>query len=271
MKQKLLDLLPPKVYLTLKHWDYKCTHRAQFKHLQDMRRLSTEDGYSYKPFDDKKSIFIHIPKCAGMSMAKTIFGNLAGGHATLEEYLNIFEPDCIANYFKFTVVRNPWDRLVSAYFFLKTGGLNSRDRNWFDEELADFESFNEFVTKWINRKNIWKMDHFRPQYHYMLDKRQKIHLDYVAFIENIDEDFACIADHVGVSRALPESNKSMHRSYMDYYNDLTMNIVAETYAEDVTMLGYTFDNSSLRTQLSERDAGKIYSLRPVASMERVRG
>jgi hypothetical protein len=203
----------------------------------------------------------YLPKCAGISVSRAIFGNLAGGHATLEEYLNIFEPKCIMNYFKFTIVRNPWDRLVSAYFFLRNGGFDERDRTWFEKELGDFSGFEDFVKIWVNRTNIWKWHHFRPQYHYMFDKREKIHLDFVAFFENIDDDFDYIANHIGLDCALPKSNESEHSKYMGYYDSETMNIVAEVYAEDIEVLGYSFDNSGLKEQLANRSAGKIYSLR----------
>jgi hypothetical protein len=260
MKQKILDVLPPKIYLRLKYWDYRVTHKDRFAELQDMRKVTTDQGYSYKPFDEKKSIFIHIPKCAGVAVNRTIFGNLAGGHTTLEEYLNIFEPKCIASYFKFTIVRNPWDRLVSAFFFLKSGGMNGEDRTGFRRQLGDISDFRGFVRSWVNRKNIWKWHQFRPQYHYMLDKRDKVHLDFIAFLENIDDDFAHIVGAIGLDKILPKSNKSEHSQYTSYYDKETADIVSRVYAEDIKVLGYNFDNSSLASQLDSRNSGKIYSL-----------
>ncbi len=261
MKQELLRVLPPMVYLALKRWDYKRTRPAQFERLQEMRHSVTERGYSYEPFDSLQAIFVHIPKCGGVSMSRTIFGNLAGGHTALEEYLNIFEPSCVINYFKFTVVRNPWARLVSAYFFLRDGGLGEKDRVWFDRELGGFNDFDDFVQRWVNKTNIWKLYHFHPQYHYMIDRRQKIRLDFVAFLENIEDDFVYITNRIGIERTLDKMNKSTHSSYMGYYSETTKRIVADAYAEDIEMLGYNFDNSSLKSQLADRAEGKIYSLR----------
>lgn len=261
MKQMLLDMLPPRIYLELRRWDYKRSNKLRFESLQNMRKTTSTQGYSYKPFDEMKSIFVHIPKCAGVAVNKTIFGNLAGGHATLDDYAIIFEPKCLTEYFKFTIVRNPWDRLVSAYYFLKNGGFGERDRIWFERELKEFTDFDDFVRNWLNRSNIWKWRHFHPQYHYMLEKRGKVNIDFVAFIENIDEDFSYIANRIGVNCSLPNSNRSKHTSYIDYYNEELANIVAEVYAEDIQMLGYNFDNSSLPKQLSSRSTKKIYSLR----------
>ena len=249
MKQIILNALPKNLYLTLKRWNYKRSNKVSFERL---RTTVTEQGYSYKPFDDRKTIFVHIPKCAGVSINQTIFGNLAGGHTTFEEYLNIFEPHCINGYFKFTIVRNPWDRLVSAYFFLKKGGFGEKDRDWFNEELSSFIDFDDFVKRWVNKKNIWKWHHFRPQYHYMLDKREKIPLDFVGFLENLDDDFKYITKKIGITCDLPTSNKSKHKNYQDYYNDETKEIIREIYSEDIELLGYNFDNTSLQEQLTRR-------------------
>ena len=262
LRQRLITSLPPAIYVRLKYWDYRATHKARFKELQAMRTGTIKDEYSYKPFDDTKSIFVHIPKCAGVAVNRALFGNLAGGHATLNEYLTVFEPRHMESYFKFTIVRNPWDRLVSAFFFLKSGGFGQEDRTGFVKEFGNRIDFRRFVKSWVNKTNIWRWHHFRPQYHYMLEAHGKIHLDFVAFLENIDADFSYIAKHIGIDCALAESNKSQHISYMHYYDDETRNIVANAYAEDIKMLGYNFDSSSLDAQLLDRKNGKVYSLYP---------
>lgn len=265
MKQKLIDVLPTRVYLELKHWRFQRDCPGQFDQMQDLRITTDDRGYSYKPFDQTRSIFVHIPKCAGVAVSRAIFGGLAGGHVTLDRYVDIFGPKCIVNYFKFTIVRNPWDRLVSAYFFLKSGGFEDDDKTWFEKELGSFPDFETFVKKWLNRSNIWKWHHFRPQYHYVLEKRGKINLDFIGFMENIGADFSYIADRVCVQGSLETTNTSRHVAYTDYYTDETRKIVANVYAEDIKMLGYNFDNSSLAQQVASRNAGKVYSLRSARS------
>ena len=226
-----------------------------------MRRSVSQDGYTYEPFDINKTIFVHIPKCAGVSVNKALFGNLGGGHTSLNGYTMVFEPKYLAEYFKFTVVRNPWDRLVSTYFFLKKGGFGENDRRWFEQELMEFKDFDDFVKNWLNRNNIWKTHLFRPQYHYMFEYRNKVNLDFVAFFENIDEDFSYIAKRIGCNSSLPNLNSSKHTPYTDYYNEVTTNIVAEAYAEDIKMLGYDFDNSNIQKQLTNRSPQEIYARR----------
>ncbi len=213
----------------------------------------TKDGYSFEPFDKHGAIFVHIPKCAGVSVNNTLFGNLAGGHRTFDEYLTVFEADSIVNYFKFTIVRNPWDRLVSAYFFLKKGGFNQRDKAWFDRELSHYNGFDQFVKEWLNRKNIWRFEHFRPQAHYIFDKYNKIPIDFVGFFENLNEDFNYIAEKVGVSERLPCDNVGKHKNYQDYYNEETIEIVSHVYKDDIKLLGYDFRNTTIKQQIRLRD------------------
>ena len=258
IQEMVLSNLPTGVYLKIRHWYYKRNKPEAYRNLQNHRQIEVTDGYSYRPFDTTRSIFVHIPKCAGISVNRCLYGNLAGGHSTLEEYLDAFTPEEIISYFKFTVVRNPWDRLVSAYHFLKKGGCGYNDKTWFADELSEYADFEDFVKKWVNRDNIWKWHHFRPQYHYMLDKRGKVQLDFIAFLENIEADFSLIAERLGKDVSLPKSNQSERKDHAAYYTEETRNIVADAYAEDIKMLGYEFDNSSLKKQLKDRDAGKKY-------------
>lgn len=230
-------LLPARIYEQLRRRKY--------------RKLKS-NVYSCKVFEEKKAVFIHIPKCAGISTNQTLFGNLGGGHRTLEEYVELFGEDRLSEYFKFTIVRNPWDRLVSAYFFLKKGGLNETNRLWFDKELGIYDGFDDFVLNWVNETNIWKTQHFRPQVHYIIDPQNRVQLDFIGYLENINEDFAMIAKRVGVRRRLPAHNKSSHTAYTEYYTDDARERVANVYAKDIKLLGYNFDNSSLPNQLKNR-------------------
>jgi len=241
LKKKILSLLPNRIYLELKWLDFKQSNSDDYKRLKSLRTTLSETNHSYKGFDDTKSIFIHTPKCAGVSVSKALYGNLAGGHTTLEEYLNVFEPRHINTYFKFTFVRNPWDRLVSAYYFLKKGGWGVEDATFFKQELEQYNTFEEFVENWLNEENIWKFHHvFRPQSHYILDKHNKVKLDFIGRLENITEDFDYICKKIGVNCQLEQANQSSHANYRLCYNKHTADIVGRVYAKDIELLQYKF-------------------------------
>lgn len=228
----------------------------EFVSLQRERRGPNDEGYTFRPFDEHRTIFVHIPKCAGVSVCMSLFGSLAGGHTDVRTYEIVFSPGDFRRYFKFTIVRNPWDRLLSAFQFLKNEGMNEDDRRWAAEHLSGYDDFESFVLGWLSPENIRRGIHFRPQRDFITDHRDRIPLDYIGYFENLESDFTQIATRLGVTAALPRLNETRSRThdYCSSYSDAMRNKVADVYAADITALGYTFDNSSLAAQLAQRRA-----------------
>ncbi len=241
MKTELIKLLPPSLYLYLRWYEFKWTRPGPFSKIQAQRLKDSKENGGYKPFDDARSIFVHIPKCAGISVNKALFNSLAGGHTTLDQYINIFEPKYFQSYFKFTIVRNPWDRVVSAYTFLKGGGLNKWDNKFYEEEIAQHKDFNDFVKNWLNQDNIYKHHHFKPQLHYLQDKYKKVSVDFIAYLEQLDQDFPYICEKIGKKVALPKHNAVKRDDYRAFYDEETQSIVADIYSNDIAYLNYKFD------------------------------
>lgn len=244
MKDQIISSLPLAVYLHLRRLDYRISRPKQFENLQRLRREVAPNGSTYKCFDEKRAIFVHIPKCAGISVNESIFGCLAGGHTTLDQYVDIFEPHSFKEYFKFSFVRNPWDRVASAYAFLKQGGLNAWDKEFYQREISHYTSFTDFVLSWVNERNILKYHHFKPQYLYLFDRYFKATVDYVGHVETIDDDYANIADAVGVKNPLRKTNSSNKKHYCDYYDDDTRSVIAEVYKDDISLLKYSYEGPS---------------------------
>jgi hypothetical protein len=201
-----------------------------------------------------KCIFVHIPKSAGRSVRECLFDNARGAHRTLAGYQAVLSPMLFAECFKFTFVRNPWDRLVSAFFYLKNKDMRSNQR-WAKENLSQFRDFNEFVTQWVTRKNIWSYVFFRPQYQFICFDDTQPAVDFIGFYENLHSDFAAVCNRIKSSARLEEKNRNPLRTqdFREYYTNETREIVAEVYAEDIKLFGYAFDNSSLPDQIAARD------------------
>ena len=210
------------------------------------RLYKSEDKVgSIKAFDIKKSIFIHIPKAAGVSVKRSIFGeNFQAGHHFLYKYELIFSKKDFNNYFKFTIVRNPWDRLFSAYNFLSKGGLTDEDHNWFQDNLSKYKDFDDFVKKWVNRKNIYRYTHFIPQYHYIRSSKRKIGVDFIGKLENIESDFIYISNKLNLGEInLKYINKTEGKAnYKKYYNEQTIQIVRQVYKQDIELFNYEFED-----------------------------
>ncbi|HXT11718.1 MAG TPA: sulfotransferase family 2 domain-containing protein [Candidatus Angelobacter sp.] len=200
-----------------------------------------------------KCIFVHIPKCAGASIRESLFGG-PGAHRTLAGYQTVLAPQLFADCFKFTFVRNPWDRVVSAFFYLKNKNMKS-NQQWAKKNLSPFQDFNAFVREWLTPENIWSYVFFRPQYHFICLNGKQPAVDFIGFFENLAPDFALIRERIKSPAKLAEKNRNPLRGqdYREYYSDETRGLVAEIYAEDIELFGYSFDNSSLPAQIAARD------------------
>ncbi len=241
------------------YYKYACEER--FNQLQKLRTFVQPNGYTLRNCDDYECIFVHIPKAAGLSISKTLFGNSSYSHMPIREYQLVFAKEDFDSYFKFTFIRNPWDRLYSAYCFLKKGGMNKTDRAWANANIASYDNFTGFVKGWLNRKNIFKYVHFIPQYWFLYDPAIKdIIVDFVGFYENLNEDFQYIKNRLSMGPALTlmrdRRTSSGHQPhYTSVYTPETRDIVAEVYKWDIEYFGYSFDNASLESQLSSRYTG----------------
>lgn len=135
----------------------------------------------YNKNDDKyKSIFIHIPKTGGVSVCEALYGDQIG-HRKIKD-LKLYDKKRFKNYFKFTFVRNPWARTVSAFHFLKQGGFDERDKEWANKNLSGINNFTEFVERLgesqVFKDNIFKKNHFTPETEFICIN-SKVEVDFI--------------------------------------------------------------------------------------------
>jgi hypothetical protein len=190
---------------------------------------------------DYKFIFLHIPKTAGLSIIKILDKYNPDeiyyySHPRIRKYNKVKNKNL--NYFVFTFVRNPFSRILSAFNYLKNGGVNIQDRRIRNRYKLDEIDFKTFVKNNIKNDSI-NTDHFKPQLHYLDYDVKKI--NFIGKFENLHEDFNTICDKIGIPRQeLPHKNKSKHKHYTEYYDDETREIVAEKYAMDIEYFDYRF-------------------------------
>lgn len=229
-------LVPPwrrrAVYRWLNARWYRALRKAVFH--------SPKGTFSLRRCDDLRSIFVHVPKAAGTSVALSIFGELPY-HYMAADYLAIFGRRTYEAYFTFTFVRNPWDRLYSAYTFLSRGGWDDKDKSWAAQHLTPYRDFPDFVRRGLGRPEIQAFMHFIPQHEFVCDRRRRVLVDYVGYFETIADDFRAICRRIGVDAELAHTNRSTEADYRGAYDDETRAIVARVYASDITIFGYGFD------------------------------
>ena len=133
--------------------------------------------------------------------------------------------------FSFSSIRNPWERILSAYH---KGGWEHR--------RGEYPTFNSCV-KAIKYDDIscsaskWHV----TSLHRHLVRNDKLIVDHLIRVENLQEDFNVVCDKIGIPKQqLPHINKSKHKHYTEYYDDETRKIVAEKYRKDIEYFGYKF-------------------------------
>jgi len=131
--------------------------------------------------------------------------------------------------FKFTIVRNPWDRMVSTFHFLQ---------NW-RNRIPKKETFKYYVKTVFKHYGTRCDPHFEHQHpHFYFEG--KIFLDFVARYENLKEDWVEIAKAINCDPVLAHKNRSKHKDYRTYYDLECAEIVENIYKTDIDLLGYKF-------------------------------
>ena len=186
-------------------------------------------------------IFIHVPKAAGTSINKAIYGRTLG-HYTINEIERAF-PRLVEKSFVFTICRNPYDRLVSAYHFAKAGRTKDMGmRNPKQYQIPEFDTFHSFVTEWLENKDITLLDNvFRPQYLYV-SSNGKLNVDFLGHVETLAKDMEIVSQKLGKTIHVGHSNAVVReKSFRDYYTPELQRIVMDLYEKDFRLLGYSFE------------------------------
>lgn len=219
---------------------------AEFKRIKAARENYKQtylgkdiDQYCLDAFDYYKCIFIHIPKAAGISVAKTLFGNYGAGHRTIQYYKELYTPYTFSRYFKFTFVRNPYSRLQSAFYFLKDGGFHAENKAWVEENLADINTFDEFVLCWLNEETMQSIYHFMPQVYYLKDSNGDIPLDFIGQFEHLDHDFKQVCKKLGIkNKELQQNNITKYKQHASTLSQEVKEKIHFLYKEDFDLLKY---------------------------------
>jgi len=142
---------------------------------------------------EKKLIFIHITKNAGTSIIKAMGVENLYMDKTIEEYKEHYQKYW-NNYTKFTSIRDPIDRFISAYKFARM-----KESGWFSAtgeeglekhhhyDLCNSMDINEYTSyiyknpKEFNRRII-------PQTFIISNENKEIEIDYYVRYENLLED-----------------------------------------------------------------------------------
>jgi hypothetical protein len=213
-------------------------------------------------------IFVHVPKTAGTSLKRylrpferegdvhievareAVRANFAlRKHCSVAEIRKQLGEERFSSMFKFSAVRNPFDRALSTFLFLK---FNFRD--WDSSEQMDtFETFESFATsELIGRSGPGRI--FLPQSSWLTDNDGKLATDALIRMESLDADMSLILKRLGLNRPLkmiPERNQSKSNRPTfgaELSKGAVVDAIRERYAEDFEAFDYPLSpDSSLMT------------------------
>ena len=209
---------------------------------------------------DKKLIFTHPHKCGGTSIEDSL-GFLVLReqypsiepikHASLEEHLKILTGKGLDTnqFFKFSIIRNPWDRAVSFYNHCKYKEHFYLARQGRENELpVDVEDARQMTFKAYAFK--YYTDNFNSDRNtkpYMLIQNNFC-LDYVIKLENFKADISNINDKLGIdlSAGLPHLNNADkfldRKHYSEYYDEETKDFIRDLFEWDIKTFDYKFES-----------------------------
>lgn len=189
-------------------------------------------------------IFIHIPKTAGTSLLHALNGR--GGprdHLPWTAYY-IRSPKRFNTYFKFSFVRNPLDRALSAYNYLMAGGNGISDIE-VSKQVANYESFNDFVIFGLGSGRFRNHLQFQPQSNFIVGPTGRIVVDYLGYYESLDVDFENIKTSLKRVQHLSWESRSQSArgtGAKDIKDELSVRafaVLEELYRQDLEVFGYS--------------------------------
>lgn len=228
----------------------------------------------------KKFLFIHMPKTAGNSIQNILkpysedeivcrsplqdgyerFGvenkkYKTKKHFRLIDYKKTIEPEIFNTLFKFTIIRNPWDRMISLYFSPHRK-VDSWDKDSFinlvnsSSPLRDFISQNSLAYS-IKNLSISKSKLKKFSKDLLAGKislTKKIidsEIDFIIKYESLEEDFEKLCKLLSIPKEhLPTANKSLvkKKHYSYYYNEELKKLIENKFSEEIMLGGYVFNH-----------------------------
>jgi hypothetical protein len=200
--------------------------------IPNRRNTSRFDILEESPaIDNLNLIFIHIPKTGGTSIRRSLLGERRITHRTALAYKR-YDEDYFNGAYKFSVIRNPLDRIVSTYFYNIRRGKQGRDCVEIVSHSSCFEDFCENLYETFNEQIN---PGFFPQMWWLTDEFHRVIVDDIFLFDFIEESMRAMSDRFGITKELNHTNKSNHAPFMEYHTKRTIEIVNDLYAFDTAI------------------------------------
>ena len=152
------------------------------------------------------------------------------GHLSCTQVRGHLHPRMWRGYFKFCIVRNPFDRFVSACCFVNRN--NDRMRQ---DPVGT-------MKRTLENPRLRRHVLFRPQSEFVTDQDDELLVDYVGRKEDYQQHFNRICCRIGLPpQRLATVNATTRRPYQECYNPELIETVGQLYEKDERLFGYRFD------------------------------
>ena len=207
--------------------------------------------------DSHKFVFVHLPKTGGDSITAALrpyaidggVGQAVGSpkHWTAQrirtEYFQRRQDRSWAEYFRFGVVRNPWQQVHSDYWFCRNSSVPGHELgSWRDKVIRSKEvSFSQFVVDICGEHGCAGCGNY--QHYLTIDHRQAV--TQILRYESLAEDFRQVCETFGLPTIeLPRKNVTPRKTdFREDYDGRSRFLVGRRFADDIERFNYTFEGA----------------------------
>lgn len=192
-----------------------------------------------------KLIFIHIPRTAGTSIEKALHGkdwhyvHSPSKHLTVHSAKKIYA-EYWNDYFKFSFVRNPWDRMVSLLKYGWFYGISLDNKKILRPEkyFKDFHKI-EYDKRYFNENQFSDYTNVKESVYKNIIEGE---MNFIGRFESLEKDFKKICEINNIKNVkLPHMEKSPNRKeYREYYDTNVHKLIERKYKKDIAEFHYEF-------------------------------
>lgn len=188
-----------------------------------------------------KCIFVHIPRTAGTSVEQAIRPDWSWESFKEEKHILASTAKTIYkeywdDYFKFSFIRNPWDRMVSMSKYSYFYGCEINN-----DKLDVSEYKKKFPQIEIDSRSKSVADKYSPISNAVYLNILNEELDFIGRFEKLQEDYNKVCSIIGCTNQLGHKEQGEKKAnYTKFYTEDVKKVVGEVYKKDIEYFGYKF-------------------------------
>jgi len=225
----------------------------EFSDLSMNFKLNKSSNKTQKIISHKhRFIFVEVPKAASRTILRVLRRGdfeIQSTNSPISELLRS-EPE-LMTYYRFSVVRNPWSRLVSTW---KNKVLDPENPQIVKNTrgLHEGMTFADFLEEILNSpigNDLFADRHWKSQYTFISDDDGNPLVDAICRMENLEEDMNQIFERIGLLEIAPEELPRLNAttekdedyfSYREHFSPEQKNLISRRYSTDIINFDYSF-------------------------------